>query len=93
MDDSKKITELLKSVSGSLSAEQAEKAKACKTVDELMNFFADEGIDLPDEMLDAASGGAHLFSTNPASKTSTLGTTPIVLSSDTAKSIGIPLER
>ena len=37
--------------------EQLEKAKACKTSDELMALVREEGIELTDEQLDAISGG------------------------------------
>ena len=39
--------------------EQLEKAKACKTSDELVALAQAEGIDLTDEQLDAISGGKH----------------------------------
>ena len=40
-----------------LNDEQKEKAKECKTLDELMAFAGKEGIELPDEMLDNVAGG------------------------------------
>ena len=40
-----------------LTDEQKEKAKECKTFDELMDFAGKEGIELPDEFLDSVAGG------------------------------------
>ena len=40
-----------------LTDEQKEKAKECKTLEELMDFFGKEGIELPDELLDSVAGG------------------------------------
>ncbi len=52
-----KLEETLKGLWDSMTDEQKEKAKACKDVDELIAFAGKEGIELPDEMLDAVSGG------------------------------------
>ena len=45
--------------------EQKEKMKACKTAEELLTFAREENINLPDELLEAVSGGvqAGLFTT------------------------------
>ncbi len=51
----------LKGIWDSLTDEQKEKAKACKSVDELMKLAGEEGIELPDEMLDAVAGGYLYF--------------------------------
>lgn len=56
MED-KKTAELLKGIWDSLTEKQKEKAKACKTADELVKLAASEGIELPDELLDAVAGG------------------------------------
>ena len=56
--DGKKTDEMLAGMWDSLSDEQKEKANACKTPDELITLAAEEGIELPDEVLDAAAGGA-----------------------------------
>ena len=56
--DNEKLNELLKNVWDSLTDEQKEKAEECKTADELLKLAAEEGIELPDEALDAAAGGA-----------------------------------
>ncbi len=56
--DNEKLNELLVNVWDSLTDEQKEKAKECKTADELLKLAGEEGIELPDEVLDAASGGA-----------------------------------
>ena len=55
--ESKKTAELLKSIWENLTDEQKEKAKACKTADELIKLAGEEGIELPDEALEAVSGG------------------------------------
>ena len=55
MDD--KLNTSLKSIYESLTDAQKEKAKVCKTMEELTAFAAKEGIELPDEALDAVSGG------------------------------------
>ena len=56
------MNETLKSIYNSLSDSQKEKAKACKTQEELIELAAKEGIELPDEMLDSTIGGimSHL---------------------------------
>ena len=56
MDD--KLNAALKGIYDSLTDEQKEKAKACKTMDELTALAAKEGIELPDEALDMVAGGA-----------------------------------
>lgn len=52
-----KLQETLKGVWDSLTDEQKEKAKACKTWDELTALAGKEGVELPDELLDAVAGG------------------------------------
>ena len=52
-----KLQEALKGIWDSLSDEQKEKAKACKTLNELTALAGKEGIELPDEALDMVSGG------------------------------------
>ena len=52
-----KREEALKGIWDSLTDEQREKAKACKTLDELTALAGREGIELPDELLDAVAGG------------------------------------
>ena len=56
--DNEKLNEMLKNVWDSLTDEQKAKAKECKTADELLKFAGEEGIELPDEVLDAVAGGA-----------------------------------
>ncbi len=56
MDD-KKLNELLNKALASLTEEQKEKAKACKTTKELIDFLAETGVELPDEALDMVAGG------------------------------------
>ena len=52
-----KMQEILKGIFDNLTDEQKEKAKACKNQDELMKLAGEWGIELPDEALDAVSGG------------------------------------
>ena len=40
-----------------LSPELQEKAKACKTVEDILTLAKDEGMELSDEELDAIAGG------------------------------------
>ncbi len=49
--------EAIKKFWTSLSGEQRERAKSCKSIDELMSFVGEEGVELPDELLDAVAGG------------------------------------
>ncbi len=51
------LNEALKGMWESLSDEQKEKAKKCRTMDELMQLAGRYGIELPDEALDAVAGG------------------------------------
>ncbi len=51
------ILELLKAAWDSLTEEQKAKAKECKTAEALVQFAGQEGIELPDELLDAVAGG------------------------------------
>ncbi len=48
-----KIRELFKS----LTDEQKEKIKACKTPEEVVDLIQNEGFELPDDALDLISGG------------------------------------
>ncbi len=41
-----------------LTPEQIEKAKACKTPEELLELAQEDGIELTNEQLDALSGGS-----------------------------------
>ncbi len=52
-----KLNEILKGMWDSLTDEQKEKANACKTLDELTALAGKEGVELPDEVLDAVAGG------------------------------------
>ena len=53
-----KLNAALKGIYDSLTDEQKAKAKACKTMDELMALAGKEGIELPDEILDVVAGGS-----------------------------------
>ncbi len=53
-----KAIQALKEIYDSLTDEQKEKAKNCKTAEELLKLAGEEGIELPDELLDSVSGGA-----------------------------------
>ena len=52
-----KMKEIMDSVYENLTDEQKEKAKQCKTMDELMALAGEWGIELPDEAMDAVAGG------------------------------------
>ncbi len=52
-----KLQEALTGIWNSLTDEQKEKAKQCKTMEELAAIAGREGIELPDEILDAVAGG------------------------------------
>ena len=53
----KKLQEALRGIWDSLTDEQKEKARDCKTLDELTTLAGREGMELPDEALDMVSGG------------------------------------
>ena len=55
-----KMKEALKSVYNNVTDEQKEKVKACKTNEELMDFAGKEGIELPDDLVEAVAGGDAL---------------------------------
>ena len=55
MDD--KLNKALKGIYDSLTDEQKAKAKQCKSMEELTALAGKEGIELPDEVLDAVAGG------------------------------------
>jgi hypothetical protein len=65
--DNEKLSQELTELWDSLTDEQKEKAKACESFDELMEFAGDEGIELPVEVLDNVAGGYTFF--DPASHT------------------------
>ena len=52
-----KLNTALKGIYDSLTDEQKEKAKACKTMDELTAFADKEGLELSDHVLEAVAGG------------------------------------
>ena len=52
-----KMKAIMDSVYENLTDEQKEKAKQCKTSDELMALAGEWGIELPDEALDHVNGG------------------------------------
>ena len=52
-----KVLESLDGIYASLTDEQKEKAKGCKTVGELTSLLGELGIALPDELLDNVAGG------------------------------------
>ena len=55
--EKEKLNELLSGIYESLTEEQKEKVKACQTPEELIALAGKEGIELPDEVLDAVAGG------------------------------------
>ena len=56
-----KLNAALKGIYDNLSDELKEKAKQCKTMDELTKLAAKEGVELPDEALDAVAGGGTIL--------------------------------
>ena len=52
-----KLNEALKGIWDSLTDEQKEKAKDCKSMDELMKLAGKENVELPDEAPDMISDG------------------------------------
>jgi len=61
--EEKKHRKTLKEIYDSLTDEQKEKAKACKSVDELVRLAGEERIELPDELMNTVAGG-YLFQDN-----------------------------
>ena len=57
-----KYAKLLDGVFEKLTDEQREKALECKDADALLKMLNDEGVELPDELLDAVAGGAIYYS-------------------------------
>ena len=55
--ENEKLNEMLKSIWDGLTDEQKEKARACRTAEELTALAGKEGIELPDEVLDGIAGG------------------------------------
>lgn len=51
----KQMAELMNGLTG----EQKEKAKNCKSVDELASLMSEFGVALPDELLDTVAGGGN----------------------------------
>ncbi len=51
------LNEALAGMWDSLTEEQKEKAKACKSMDELTALAGSMGVELPDELLDSVAGG------------------------------------
>ena len=56
----KKLQELLAEVLNGLTDEQKEQAVACKDENELIALLGKMGAEVPDELLDAVSGGFFL---------------------------------
>lgn len=52
-----KMNEVMKGIYEKLTDEQKEKAKACKTMDELTKMADEWGIELPDELVGEVVGG------------------------------------
>ena len=55
--ESAKMAEMLNGIIDSLTEEQKEKYKACKTTEEILELAAREGVELPDEAMDEIAGG------------------------------------
>ena len=52
-----KLNAALKSLYDAFTDEQKERAKQCKTADELVAFAGKEGVKLPDDLMDLVVGG------------------------------------
>ncbi len=57
MDEKNIQEEKMRELFKSLTDEQKEKIKACKTPEEVVNLIQNEGFELPDDALDLISGG------------------------------------
>ena len=55
--ESKNLSERMAEILNGLTDEQKEKAKACKTPEDLIAFLIELDAALPDELLDAVAGG------------------------------------
>ena len=66
MSENKNLHEQMAELLNGLNDEQKEKAKQCKTVDELMSLLGELDIALPDELLDAVSGGGNVYTKEEA---------------------------
>ncbi len=55
--ENEKLNATLEELWDSLTDEQKEKARACKTVEELAELAGEEKIELPDDILEAVSFG------------------------------------
>ena len=51
------MDEVMKGIYEKLNDEQKEKAKACETMEELMELVGEWGIELPDDLADSVAGG------------------------------------
>ena len=56
--DENKMKAALKGIYDNLTDEQKAKAKACKSEQELLDFAGEVGIELPDDLAEAVSGGS-----------------------------------
>ena len=54
-----KMKAIMDRICENLTEEQKEKAKQCKTTEELMELAGKWGVELPDEALDHVSGGCE----------------------------------
>ena len=61
-----KMKEVMKGIYENLTDEQKEKAKACKTSDELMKLLGEWDIELPDDLTSIVTGGYQFFSYYPS---------------------------
>lgn len=57
-EESEKLNRIVHGIYDTMTDAQKEKAKACTDMDELTSYMGDEGIELPDELLDEVGGGA-----------------------------------
>ena len=71
--ENEKLNRMLEELWDSLTDEQKAKAKECESADELVELAGKEGIELPDEMLEAVSGGLKVIPLKEENVTPALG--------------------
>ena len=60
--EEKNLQQAMAAILDSLTDEQKEKARACKTFEELITLLGEMNVSLPDELMDeVAGGGQYVF--------------------------------
>ena len=60
-NENEKLQEIVEKLLESFTEEQKAKAAECETLDDLVKLAGDEGIELPEELLDDVAGGRLTF--------------------------------